>query len=452
MSRFWPKKGATIFDLWAVPLLAAVAGRGMPIPRWAARLHLLSAKDDNCVARRVAYAPSIPSPSQILVVPRFTFARLPRGRSSMAKATGFIRWMAVLAILEPWCAAQAYHVTDLGTFSGGTVSQGQALTDCGHVVGYARFANYNAHGFLWSKHFGLQNMGAIPPQSNFSIAQAVNSSAIVAGYSTYDYPPLLNERAVLWIDGQIKNLGTLPGSDISEATGINDRGEVVGFSVPHAFLWSGQEGMQDLGTLPGGGYSQALAINGRGEVAGLSDAADGNWHGFVWNGHGHGHGEDRHEESMKALSYLPGGNSASANAINNRGQVVGGSGEGYSANFAVLWEQDGSVENLGALPGQGWSSAFAINDHGQVVGWSGFRAFLWSRDKGMQDLNNLIPSDSGWFLSLPTAINARGQITGQGSINGQSHASLLTPSTEAPLGMRVNDFCEDWSGRRGSNP
>lgn len=50
----------------------------------------------------------------------------------------------------------------------------------------------------------------------------------------------------------------------------------------------------------------------------------------------------------------------------------------------------------------------------------------------MQNLNNLIPKDSGWQLVLPTAINNRGQITGQGTINGQSHAFLLTPVDAQP--------------------
>jgi len=45
----------------------------------------------------------------------------------------------------------------------------------------------------------------------------------------------------------------------------------------------------------------------------------------------------------------------------------------------------------------------------------------------MQNLNDLIPSDSGWLLRLAFDINSSGQIVGQGTINGQSHAFLLTP-------------------------
>ena len=39
----------------------------------------------------------------------------------------------------------------------------------------------------------------------------------------------------------------------------------------------------------------------------------------------------------------------------------------------------------------------------------------------------LIPADSGWVLENTQAINAFGQITGQGFINGQYHAFVLRP-------------------------
>jgi hypothetical protein len=67
-----------------------------------------------------------------------------------------------------------------------------------------------------------------------------------------------------------------------------------------------------------------------------------------------------------------------------------------------------------------------------VVGWSGFIAFIWSREQGMQDLNQLIPGNSGWHLQSANAINERGEITGQGIMNGQSRAFLLVPLSAAP--------------------
>ena len=74
------------------------------------------------------------------------------------------------------------------------------------------------------------------------------------------------DRAVLWTKtGNIRDLGTLPGDTSSEASGINNNGDVVGYSKgPHgmrAFLWNKAIGMQDLGVLPGGNSSRALGIN-----------------------------------------------------------------------------------------------------------------------------------------------------------------------------------------------
>jgi hypothetical protein len=45
----------------------------------------------------------------------------------------------------------------------------------------------------------------------------------------------------------------------------------------------------------------------------------------------------------------------------------------------------------------------------------------------MQDLNNLIPANSGWVLTGAADINDAGQIVGIGFKDGQSKAFLLTP-------------------------
>jgi len=53
-------------------------------------------------------------------------------------------------------------------------------------------------------------------------------------------------------------------------------------------------------------------------------------------------------------------------------------------------------------------------------------AFIWTRSKGMVDLNTLIPANSGWVLVTANSINGEGRIVGTGTINGASHAFLLT--------------------------
>ena len=50
----------------------------------------------------------------------------------------------------------------------------------------------------------------------------------------------------------------------------------------------------------------------------------------------------------------------------------------------------------------------------------------------MQDLNSLLAPSSGpgWELDSANAINDAGQIVGEGLVNGQDHAFLLTPTPE----------------------
>jgi hypothetical protein len=53
--------------------------------------------------------------------------------------------------------------------------------------------------------------------------------------------------------------------------------------------------------------------------------------------------------------------------------------------------------------------------------------FIWTQLSGMQDLNRLIPGNSGWKLNTAADVNIWGQIIGQGTRNGQTHGYLLTP-------------------------
>ncbi len=83
----------------------------------------------------------------------------------------------------------------------------------------------------------------------------------------------------------ITDLGTL-GGDYSFANGINNRGQVVGYSATasgtqHAVLWEDGQ-MTDLGTLSGREYGVASGINSRGQVVGYSTTALGEVHAVLW--------------------------------------------------------------------------------------------------------------------------------------------------------------------------
>src|SRR5260370_31786428 len=109
----------------------------------------------------------------------------------------------------------------------------------------------------------------------------------------------------------------IPNLPCSVVSGANDLGGLVVVSAmpcvaaAHAFLF--QNGVVvDLGTLPGGSISEALGINNRGQVVGEASTASGNTHAFLLeNG------------VMVDLGTLPGGTSSFATGINHRGQEHG---------------------------------------------------------------------------------------------------------------------------------
>lgn len=242
----------------------------------------------------------------------------------------------------------------------------------------------------------------------------------------------------------VTDLGTLGGQQ-AEATGMNNRGQVVGWSVdadgrPQAFVWQNGR-MTGLGFLPGGTSSVARAINNGGDITGYAHIAANQWRAFLYTGNqminigtwGNVNSQGTAINDLGAITgtapptnnppynssffwqtnqytqipaYAP-GNSCDGFGINNLGQVCGITFV-YSPNprwWAYIWHDDntnglhdiGEMKLLGTFGTKDtvgeMSVANAINDHGLVVGWTVISHVYYPRQAFL-----VTPSNGVWKL------------------------------------------------------
>lgn len=244
---------------------------------------------------------------------------------------------------------------------GGADSTGAAINNSGRIAGSAANADGSTHAVTgMSGSLSKLNVygGAVS-----SFGRAINGAGQVAGYY---YPGAGGVRAFTQVGGVDIDLGTL-GGNFATASGINSAGHIVGFSalddsspwLAHAFLYADGV-MHDLGTMEGASLSEATAINDNGQVAGHGWVF-GSHHAFLWQ-----------DGVMQDLGTL-GGRRSFAYGMNNLGQVVGNSNDIEDFDYFAYLYSGGVMTDLNALidPASGWvlHSANGINDAGQIAAY-----------------------------------------------------------------------------------
>ena len=317
-----------------------------------------------------------------------------------------------------------YSISALAELGGG-FSLAEAINESGQITGWGFNASFEYAGALWQDG----QMAVLPNDSfggNSCTPIDINGSGAIAG-SMADGS--WAGHAFLYQGGQMLPLYAYVSGDPGMAMGINDAGQVVGYSHgaddnQYPFLWDAVNGADIFDD-----YGRATDLNESGLIVGSthtpSDSDDR--YPCIWvNGQA---------DTLEAVPQQVG----EASAVNEAGKVVGWWIGVFGHERPFVWTSTGGAITLGTFGGNA-ARAHDINDAGQVVGFaqaaSGEKhAFLYENHM-LRDLNDLVPADSGFsVLYEATGITNDGRIVGYGrtAADDATVPFLLTPlDLEAP--------------------
>ena len=162
--------------------------------------------------------------------------------------------------------------------------------------------------------------------------------------------------------GEFSMLPDVPDAVLTEATGINNAGEIVGFYrdasfTPHGFIL--RRGVFTPYDYPGGSRTLLARINDRGQIIGIRLDPDGHRRSFVL------------QNGLTTTIDVPGSRNTRVGGINNRGEIVGYYDDAEMVSHGFLF-RNGAYTTLD-FPGASDTALLDINDSGVISGtYDGF--------------------------------------------------------------------------------
>lgn len=290
--------------------------------------------------------------------------------------------------------------------------------------------------FTYALSYSITGLGTLG--GNYSVANGINNNGQVVGFSYIPDPSTgYSRQSAFLYDGTIgmQSIGTLGGYyHMSVANDINDNGQVVGSSYNthgdlRAFVYDPTTGMKEI--VSTGTSSEAYSINNSGQVAGYDSIglADGKWHAYVY-------------DPIAGVQFLfhSGEIESAAYGINDSGQVAGmiRTTSNRTIRYSFLYDPLTELQKIGSS-----SYATDINNNGQAIGF--FRslvsqenhAFIYDTTTGLQDIGTL-----GGNLSRAQGINDHGQVVGYSTILSENGYHAFLYDTISGI-QDLNDFIDD---------
>jgi hypothetical protein len=195
-------------------------------------------------------------------------------------------------------------------FPGSSGTQVFDINNGGNTVGFYVDAGGGTHGFV---KIGAVFTTVDVPAMAVTELLGLNDSNRTVGFSGTGLPT--GQQAFTEFGGVFTNLNPLlPANIRSQATGVNNAGNIVGWYYPNT---TSESGFLDIGgvvsplVFPGATFTEAWGINNSGEIVGDYIDAANVQHGFVYLG-----------GSFTSVD-VPGASSTLIKDVNSSGQISG---------------------------------------------------------------------------------------------------------------------------------
>ena len=324
-----------------------------------------------------------------------------------------------------------YQIIDIGLVNAGDgASQGLGVSDGG--IGVGRSLGSGSDAFTWTQNGGIVGLPKLTGR-NFCLSAGANDVSSVVGTCSNSFSGS-GRLPVIWQNGIVSQLPLPAGETIGDAGDVNASGVAVGSvnggTAQRAVIYNNGTAEVITQTTPGGSFfTTAFRINDLNRIVGPgvdpNNAARNV--GMVY---------DMGSKEAFEVGALPGANGAIAFGVSNAGHVVGSSMMNQGSGQPFIWTQANGITAIPLPTGTSQGSARGVNSDGFAVGTasSAFAIPFLYDGTNTYLLQDLIPANSGWDLSMNTSSSAlgisdNGVIIGTGVFNGDIHAYAMIPMT-----------------------